>query len=113
MDHCARPLTGQLRELACAALREQGIVVRRLRWMGQHTNHQFRCDTVAGERLVVRVCLPGGRSNAELDAELARRPIDPAVRRILTETAGRVEAMLARLGQDRARRLYLAHLASG
>ena len=200
MDRCARPLTGQLRELACAALREQGIVVRRLCWMGQHTNHQFRCDTAAGERLVVRVCLPGGRSNAELDAELtwlaalardtgltvpvarfstrvatpelpdggrciafswvqglpcghrpsrrlvadlgrvigtlhrhaqgfcpplgftrpaldiqhltwagtwhaaqlARRPIDPAVRRILTETAGRVEAVLARLGQDRA-----------
>jgi len=35
-------------------------VVRRLRWMGQHINHQFRCDTAAGERLVVRVCLPGG-----------------------------------------------------
>ena len=39
--------------------------------MGQHGNHLFRCDTVAGERLIVRVCLPGGRSDAELDAELA------------------------------------------
>ena len=39
--------------------------------MGQHSNHLFRCDTVAGERLIVRVCLPGGRSDAELDAELA------------------------------------------
>ncbi len=38
--------------------------------MGQHTNHLFRCDTAAGERLVVRVCLPGGRSDGELDAEL-------------------------------------------
>ena len=70
MDRCACPFTGQLRELACAALREQGIAVGRLRWMGQHTNHLFRCDTAAGERLVVRVCLPGGRSDAELDAEL-------------------------------------------
>lgn len=34
--------------------------------------------------------------------QLARRPIDPAVRRVLAETAGRVEAVLARLGQDRA-----------
>jgi Ser/Thr protein kinase RdoA (MazF antagonist) len=47
------------------------MTVRRLRWMGQHTNHLFRCDTITGERLVVRVCLPGGRSDAELDAELA------------------------------------------
>ena len=39
--------------------------------MGQHTNQLFRCDTAVGERLVVRVCLPGGRSDAELDAELA------------------------------------------
>jgi Ser/Thr protein kinase RdoA (MazF antagonist) len=200
MDRCADPLTGQLRDLACAALREQGIAVRRLRWMGQHTNHLFRCDAATGERLVVRVCLPGGRSDAELDAELtwlaalardtgltvpvarfsahvatpqlpdggrciafgwvqgrscgyrpsgrliadlgrvigtlhghamgfrpppgftrpaldlhqltwtgtwhasqlARQPIDPAVRHVLTETAGRVEAVLARLGQDPA-----------
>jgi Ser/Thr protein kinase RdoA (MazF antagonist) len=39
--------------------------------MGPHTNHLFRCTTTAGDRLVVRVCLPGGRSDAELDAELA------------------------------------------
>src|SRR6516162_7151923 len=71
MDRCARPLTGQLRDLAGAALRQQGIAVKRLRWMGQHTNHLFRCDTGTGERLVVRVCRPGGRSDAELDAELA------------------------------------------
>jgi Ser/Thr protein kinase RdoA (MazF antagonist) len=71
MDRCARPLTGQLRDLALAALAGQGVAVRRLRWMGQHTNHLFRCDTAAGERLVIRVCLPGGRSDAELDAELA------------------------------------------
>ena len=64
------PRTGQLRDLARAALDQQGIAVRRLRWMGQHTNHLFRCDTATGERLVVRVCLPGGRSDAELDAEL-------------------------------------------
>ena len=70
MDRCVRPLTGQLRDLARAALDQQGIAVRRLRWMGQHTNHLFRCDTAAGERLVVRVCLPGGRSDGELDAEL-------------------------------------------
>ena len=36
MDRCARPLTGQLRDLARAALDQQGIAVRRLRWMGQH-----------------------------------------------------------------------------
>jgi Ser/Thr protein kinase RdoA (MazF antagonist) len=200
MDRCARPLTGQLRDLAGAALRQQGTAVKRLRWMGQHTNHLFRCDTATGERLVVRVCLPGGRSDAELDAELAwlaalardtglsvpvprfstrvatpelpgggrciafawvsgrpcryrpsrrlvadlgrviatlhrhargfrpppgftrptlgiqhltwagtwhaeqlaRRPVDPAVRRVLTETARRVEAVLAGLGQDPA-----------
>jgi len=200
VDLCARPLTGQLRDLARTALRQQGMPVRRLRWMGQHSNHLFRCDTVAGERLIVRACLPGGRGDAELDAELAwlaalardtgltvpvarfstrvatpglpdggrcigfswvqgrpcgrlpsrrlvadlgrvigtlhshaqgfrpppgftrpvldvgyltwagawhagqiaRRPIDPAVRRVLAETAGRVEAVFARLGQDRA-----------
>jgi Ser/Thr protein kinase RdoA (MazF antagonist) len=71
MDRCARPLTGQLRDLARAALDQQGIAVKRLRWMGQHDNCLFRCDTADGERLVVRVCPPGGRSDAELDAELA------------------------------------------
>jgi Ser/Thr protein kinase RdoA (MazF antagonist) len=71
MDCCARPLTGQLGDLARAALAGHGVAVRRLRWMGEHTNHLFRCDTAAGERLVVRVCLPGGRSDAELDGELA------------------------------------------
>ena len=71
MDRCASPLASQLGRLALAALDQQGITVRRLRWMGQHTNHLFRCDTTSGERLVVRVCLPGGRSDAELDAELA------------------------------------------
>ena len=70
MERCVRPLTGQLRDLARAALDQQGIAVRRLRWMGQHTNQLFRCDTATGERLVVRVCLPGGRSDGELDAEL-------------------------------------------
>jgi Ser/Thr protein kinase RdoA (MazF antagonist) len=200
MDRCARLLTGQLRDLARAALAQQGMEVRRLRWMGQHTNYLFRCDTAAGERVLVRVCLPGGRSDAELDAELtwlaalardtgltvpvarfstraatpalpgggrciafgwvqgrpcgcrpsrrlvadlgrvigtlhrhargfrappgftrpvldighltwagtwhaaqlARRPIDPATQRVLAGTAGRVEAVLARLGQDPA-----------
>jgi Ser/Thr protein kinase RdoA (MazF antagonist) len=200
MDCCARPLTGQLRDLAQAALDQQGIAVKRLRWMGQHTNHLFRCDTADGERLVVRVCPPGSRSDAELNAELAwlaalardttltvplarfstrtatpelpgggrciaftwvqgrpcgsrpswrlvadlgrviatlhqhaqgfrmppeftrpvldieyltwagtwhadqlaRRPADPATRRLLAETAGRVEAVLALLGQDPA-----------
>src|SRR5712664_2128994 len=71
MDRCARPLTGQLRDLVYAALIQQGIPVRRLRWMGRHTNHLFRCDAATGGCLVVRVCLPGGRSDAELDAELA------------------------------------------
>jgi hypothetical protein len=66
VDRCVSPRTGQLRDLARAALDQQGIAVRRLRWMGQHTNHLFRCDTATGERLVVRVCLPGGRSDAEL-----------------------------------------------
>ena len=71
MDRCARPLTSQLRDLTRAALDQQGMTVKRLRWMGQHTNYLFRCDTADGERLVVRVCPPGGRSDAELDAELA------------------------------------------
>ena len=64
------PPTEQLRDVARAALNQQGIAVGQLQWMGQHTNHLFRCDTASGERLVVRVCLPGGRSDAELDAEL-------------------------------------------
>jgi Ser/Thr protein kinase RdoA (MazF antagonist) len=200
MDRCARLPTGQLRDLVRAALDRQGLAIRRLRWMGQHTNHLFRCDTTTGERLVIRVCLPGGRSDAELDGELtwlaalardtgltvpaarfstrvataglpgggrcigfgwvpgrpcggrpsrqlvadlgrvigtlhrharefrpppgftrpaldirhltwagtwhatqlARRPIDPEVRRVLAETASRVEAVLARLGHDPA-----------
>jgi len=34
--------------------------------------------------------------------QLARRPVEPAVRRLLAETAGRVEAVLALLGQDEA-----------
>jgi Ser/Thr protein kinase RdoA (MazF antagonist) len=200
MDRCAGSFTGQLRGLARAALDQQGIAVKRLRWMGQHTNHLFRCDTAGGERLVVRVCPPGGRSDAELNAELAwlaalagdtsltvplarfstrtatpelpgggrciaftwvqgrpcgsrpswrlvadlgrvigtlhqhaqgfrtppeftrpvldieyltwagtwhadqlaRRPVDPATRLLLAETAGRVEAVLALLGQDPA-----------
>jgi Ser/Thr protein kinase RdoA (MazF antagonist) len=62
---------GRLRWLARAALDEQGVAVERLRWMGEHSNYLFRCDTPAGDRLVVRVCLPGRRSDAELDAELA------------------------------------------
>jgi Ser/Thr protein kinase RdoA (MazF antagonist) len=70
MDRCVTALVSQLRHLARAALDQQGVAVKRLRWMGQHTNHLFRCDTTTGERLVVRVCLPGGRSDAELDAEL-------------------------------------------
>ena len=200
MDRCAGPFTSQLWDLTRAALDEQGIAVKRLRWMGRHTNHLFRCDTADGERLVVRVCPPGGRSDAELDAELAwlaalardttltvplarfstrtatpelpdgarciaftwvqgrpcgsrpsrrlvadlgrviatlhqhargfrpppgftrpvldigyltwagtwhagqlaRRPVDPATRRLLAETAGRVEAVLALLGQNPA-----------
>jgi Ser/Thr protein kinase RdoA (MazF antagonist) len=71
MDRCEAPPTRQLRHLARSALNQQGIMVRRLRWMGQHSNHLFRADTATGERLVVRVCPPGGRSDAELDAELA------------------------------------------
>jgi Ser/Thr protein kinase RdoA (MazF antagonist) len=64
------PTTSQLRGLARAALRQHGVAVERLRWLGEHTNHLFRCDTPAGQRLVVRVCLAAGRSDAELDAEL-------------------------------------------
>jgi Ser/Thr protein kinase RdoA (MazF antagonist) len=72
VDRCVTRLaaTSQFRQLALAALDQQGITVRRLRWMGQHTNHLFRCDTTTGERLVLRVCLPDGRTDAELDAEL-------------------------------------------
>jgi Ser/Thr protein kinase RdoA (MazF antagonist) len=65
------PTTSQLRGLARAALEQQGVAVERLRWMGEHSNHLFRCDTPTGHRLVVRACLPDGRSDAELDAELA------------------------------------------
>jgi Ser/Thr protein kinase RdoA (MazF antagonist) len=65
------PSISQLRQLARAALAQQGIAVRRLRWMGEHSNHLFCADTTDGDRLVVRVCLAGGRSDAELDAELA------------------------------------------
>lgn len=71
MDRCGARLAGQLRELARVALDEQGLTAGRLRRMGQHTSHLFRCDTTAGERLVVRVYLPGAPSDAELDAELA------------------------------------------
>jgi Ser/Thr protein kinase RdoA (MazF antagonist) len=62
------------RRLARAALDEQGVAVERLRWLGEHSKYLFRCDTAAGDRLVVRVCLPGGRSDAELAwlAALAR-----------------------------------------
>jgi Ser/Thr protein kinase RdoA (MazF antagonist) len=63
--------TSQLRRLARAALDQHGVAVGRLRWMGEHSNHLFRCDTTSGDRLVVRVCLPDGRSDAELDSELA------------------------------------------
>jgi Ser/Thr protein kinase RdoA (MazF antagonist) len=38
--------------------------------MGQHASHLFRCDTADGECLVIRVCMPGVRTDAELDAEL-------------------------------------------
>jgi Ser/Thr protein kinase RdoA (MazF antagonist) len=65
------PTLSQLRRLARAALAQQGVPVGRLRWMGEHSNHLFRCETTTGERLVVRVCLPDGRSDAELDSELA------------------------------------------
>lgn len=71
MDCDGAPLARQLRRLARAALDQQGITTRRLRRMRRHTNHLFRADTEAGQQLVVRVCLPGGRSDAELDAELA------------------------------------------
>jgi Ser/Thr protein kinase RdoA (MazF antagonist) len=66
-----QPTTSQLRQLARAALDQHGVMVGRLRWMGEHSNHLFRCDTASGDRLVVRVCLPDGRSDAELDSELA------------------------------------------
>jgi hypothetical protein len=33
----------------------------------------FRCDTADGERLVVRVCPPGGRSDAEQVRRTHRR----------------------------------------
>jgi Ser/Thr protein kinase RdoA (MazF antagonist) len=68
-----QPTTSQLRRLAHAALDRQGMGGRRLRWMSEHTNHLFRVDTATGDRLLVRVCLPPpkGRSDAELDAELA------------------------------------------
>jgi Ser/Thr protein kinase RdoA (MazF antagonist) len=65
------PTASQLRRLTHAALAQQGVAIDRLRWMGEHSNHLFCCDTSTGERLVVRVCLPDGRSDAELDAELA------------------------------------------
>ena len=71
MDCDPAPPAGQLRRLARAALDQQGVTIRRLRWMRRHTNHLFRADTKAGERLVIRACLPGGRSDAELNAELA------------------------------------------
>jgi hypothetical protein len=51
---------GRLRRLARVVLDEQGVAVERLRWMGEHSNYLFRCDTAAGDRLVVRVCLPAG-----------------------------------------------------
>jgi Ser/Thr protein kinase RdoA (MazF antagonist) len=66
-----QPSTSRLRWLARAALEQQGVAVGRLRWMGEHSNHLFRVDTTTGDRMVVRVCLPGGRSDAELDSELA------------------------------------------
>jgi Ser/Thr protein kinase RdoA (MazF antagonist) len=80
MDRCARPLTGQLRDLALAALAGQGVAVRRLRWMGQHTNHLFRCDTAAGERLVIRVCLPGQHRRPVHVDQLARAGVLGGVR---------------------------------
>ena len=70
MDFGPVPHTGDLRDLTLAALREQGLAARRLRWMGPHASRLFCCDATSGERLVIRVCLPGGRSDAELDAEL-------------------------------------------
>jgi hypothetical protein len=66
-----QPTAHQLRRLAHAALDQEGVTVDRLGWMGEHSNHLFRVDTTTGERLVVRVCLPDGRSDAELDSELA------------------------------------------
>src|SRR5689334_8165113 len=39
--------------------------------MGRHFNRLFRVDTAGGERLAIRVCLPDGRTDAKLDAELA------------------------------------------
>ena len=53
------------------ALARGGVTAERLRWMGQHSSNLFRCDTSTGERLVIRVCLPEGQTDAELDAELA------------------------------------------
>jgi hypothetical protein len=69
--HDMWPTTRQLWRLVRAALDQQGVAVDRLRWLGEHTNHLFRVDAATGERLVVRACLPDGRSDAELDAELA------------------------------------------
>ena len=69
-EHERQPTTSQLRRLARAALEQQGVAVGRLRWMGEHSNHLVRCDTTTGDRLLVRVCLPEGRSDAELDSEL-------------------------------------------
>jgi hypothetical protein len=55
------PTTSQLRGLARAALEQQGVAVERLRWMGEHSNHLFRCDTptglLAGRRLFLATFL--------------------------------------------------------
>jgi hypothetical protein len=41
--------------LELGPLDQQGVPVNRLRWMGEHSNHLFRCDTTTGDRLAVRV----------------------------------------------------------
>jgi Ser/Thr protein kinase RdoA (MazF antagonist) len=69
--------------------------------MGRHTNHLFRADTKAGERLVVRVCLPGGRSDAELDAELAWLAV------LARDTGLTVPVARGLCGSDSRRRLPL------
>jgi hypothetical protein len=68
MDCGARRRTRDLRDLVLVALRDQGIAARRLRWMGQHAGHLFRCETADGERLVIRcACRASARTpRAEL-----------------------------------------------
>jgi len=60
-----------MRALAWDALRQYPLQVKSLHYLGWFTNLMFRVETSSGDRLVLRICAPGWRTDEDRQAEAA------------------------------------------